>query len=371
MKLKDIFQELEKSAPLSMQEEYDNSGLLYGDPEAKCKKVLVCLDITDEVLKEAIQMEANLIISHHPLVFRAIKKLEHKKYPDRILIDAIQNNIALYAMHSNLDNWHRGVNQKIGEKLGLEKLSVLENKASQLCKLVVFCPDIKLKNGRYAPGVLRNALFSAGAGHIGKYEHCSFNTEGLGTFRGMEGSHPFIGKQGKTHIQKEIKIEVIFPTYAEKNLIQKMKEVHPYEEIAYDIYPLNNTFAYAGAGMTGIYPEAKNTKAFLREIKDIFQVETLRHSRIYKKEIREIAFCGGSGSFLISRAKAKKADVFLSSDIKYHDFFQADENMMIVDIGHYQSEQFTIELIIDLLQKKFPKFAVLKTRINTNPIKYL
>lgn len=371
MKIKDITNYLEEIAPPSFQESYDNAGLIYGDSNKTIDKALVCLDLTEDVLNEAVSAGADLIISHHPIVFKGIKKLTGKNYVEKILIKAIQKDIAIYAIHTNLDNVINGVNERISQNLNLKNIQVLRQVKGQLKKLVVYCPDIKMSDGQYVPGMVRNAIFEAGAGFIGDYDSCSFNSDGLGTYRGLEGTNPFIGTQGNTNVQKEVKIETIFPSHLEQKIISKMIEVHPYEEVAYDVYPLENSNTKLGAGIFGELAFEMDEKEFLKFVKEKMKVKVIRHTRFLNKTISKIAVCGGSGSFLLPDAINKNADVFISADFKYHDFFDADGKILIADIGHFESEQFTIDLIHDLLIKKFPTFAVSKTKVITNPINYL
>lgn len=371
MKIKEIISYIESFAPLAFQEEYDNAGLIIGDEKANVNSALLCFDVTLDVLEEAIKKKCNLIISHHPIIFIGIKKITGNNYIDQIIVKAIKNDIAIYAVHTNLDNIKSGINNMFCQKLGLTNCRILKPKRNLLQKLVTFCPDIKLPNGRYAPGAIRNALFAAGAGFIGNYDKCSHNIEGRGTFRGLEGTDPFIGKQGRTQVQKEVRIETIFPKYLQSKVISALLEAHPYEEVAYDIYPLDNPHNEVGAGMIGeLEKEVKDIK-FLQLVKKTLNCENIRHSNLLNKNIKKVAVCGGAGSYLLNDAISNKADIFISADFKYHEFFRADNKIIIADIGHYESEQFSIEILHDILTKKYTTFAFRKTSLKTNPIKYL
>ncbi len=364
MKIKNIIDCLEELAPLYLQESYDNSGLIVGSEESKISSVLISIDCTEEVLNEAISNKCNLIITHHPIVFSEIKKLSGNSYVERILIKAIKNDIAIYALHTNLDNIFNGVNIAIANKIELNNIKILRPKKDVLRQLVVYCP-YKSANS------LKEALFDAGAGAIGDYTRCSFSSSGKGTFKAGKNTSPYVGKKEELHTEEEEKIEVVYPKYKEKDIVNAMYLNHPYEEIAFQIYLIDNVYEKVGSGMLGSLPNKQNSKIFLDSLKDIFSVKMIRCSSIIKEEIQKIAICGGSGSFLIEDAKKAGADMFITSDIKYHQFFDAGDKMILVDIGHYESEQFTKDLIFDLLSKKFTNFAILLSKVNTNPINYL
>ena len=364
MKIRTLVECLESIAPLSLQEEYDNSGLIIGDKNKEVKKGLIALDITEEVMLEAIEGQFDLIISHHPLIFRGLKKLNGKSMVERIVIKAIQNNIAIYAIHTNLDNVHQGVNAMLGEKLGLTRLEILAPKPSGLNKLVTFCPSEHAEK-------VRNAIFEAGAGHIGKYDCCSYNISGVGSFRALEGSSPFVGKLSEIHFEKETRIETIVPSEVLNQVVAAMKNTHPYEEVAYDIYPLENQNTLTGAGMIGDLEKETSATDFLLTVKKILGAKAIRHNYLVERPVKKIAICGGSGSFLIPDAYRAGADVYITGDLKYHDFFEYKNEMVLVDAGHFETEQFTKELLYSVLNKKFPTFALQISKINSNPISFL
>ncbi len=363
MKLAQIISALEEAAPAMWQEDYDNSGLILGSPQQDVSKALVCIDVTQSVLKEALDKQCDLIISHHPLIFRGLKSLSAERYPENLIIQAIKKDIAVYSIHTNLDNIDRGVSWMLCEKIGLNASKVLVPRKGLLGKLVTFCP------ANHAERV-RQALFDAGAGFIGNYDSCSFNLEGRGSFRGGEGSKPFVGETGKLHFENEIRIETVYPLHLEQQIMQALWNAHPYEEVAYDLYPLENEYNKVGSGMIGDLENPMDERKFLDLLKSITGSTVLRHSALLGRQVKKVAVCGGSGSFLIRDALAKKADVFLTADLKYHDFFEADHDIVLVDIGHYESEQFTKELIAAILVKKFPTFAVLMTENSTNAVHY-
>ncbi|MCF6239859.1 MAG: Nif3-like dinuclear metal center hexameric protein [Bacteroidales bacterium] len=363
MKIKEIIDALEEFAPLSLQESYDNAGLITGNPNDKFKAAILTIDTIEQVVDEAIEKGANLIISHHPIVFSGIKKLNGKNYIERTIIKAIKNDIAIYAAHTNMDNVYSGVNAKICEKLALKNCKVLSAQKGVLKKLVTFVPLAHIDT-------VRKAVFDAGAGHIGNYDSCSYNLSGKGSFRALEGTKPFVGKQGKIHFEDEIRLETIFHKNKQSQIINALIESHPYEEVAYDIYPLDNVYEKNGAGMIGELEKPLSEKAFLNLIKKEFNISCIRHTELLNKDIKRVAVCGGSGSFLLSEAINQSADIFITGDFKYHQFFDAEKRIIIADIGHYESEQFTKELFYDILTKKFPTFAFYFSEINTNPVKY-
>ena len=364
MQAKEIIQVLEEWAPPSLQESYDNSGLIVGHPSTEVTGILVNLDCIEEVVDEAISTGCNMIVAHHPIVFQGLKRFNGKNYVERTVIKAIKNDILIYAIHTNLDHVKDGVNAMIGDKLGLKNLKVLAPKTGVLCKLVTYVPTNHAEQ-------VRQSIFNAGAGHIGEYDQCSFNLNGQGTFRGNENSEPFVGEAGKLHMEDEVRIETIMPTFVKSTVLKALLSAHPYEEVAFDIYPLENSWHEVGSGMVGTLNEPMNASAFLSHVKKSMNVPALRFTECEKKTIQKVAFCGGSGSFLINAAKLKQADVFVTSDIKYHQFFDGEKDMMLVDIGHHENEQFTSDLICAKLKEKFPTFAVRLSDTPTNPIKYL
>lgn len=364
MKIADIIRALEALAPPQLQEHYDNAGLLTGNENEKVKGVLCTLDCTEAIVEEAINKKCNLIVAHHPIIFGGIKKLNGKNYVERTVIKAIKNNVAIYSIHTNLDNVHNGVNSIIAEKLSLKNIQVLQPKENLLSKLVTFCPVA------YAEKV-RNAIFDAGAGHIGEYDCCSFNAEGTGTYRASEKSNPFAGKKGKLHFEPEVRIETIFPNYLQNKIVAAMIKAHPYEEVAYDIYSLKNKSNNIGSGLTGVLEKEMDAKKFMLYLKKKMQLKTLKHTALLSGKIKKVALCGGAGSFLLNNAISSGSDIYISSDFKYHEYFDADGNIIIADIGHYESEQYTKDLIHSYLKEKFINFAVHLSKVNTNPINYL
>src|SRR5829696_9027517 len=363
MKISEIIQELESVAPPAFQESYDNAGLLTGMKNWDCTGVLVTLDATEEVIMEAKQNHCNLVIAHHPIIFRGLKRINGKNYVEQVIIAAIKNDIAIYAAHTNLDNVVLGVNGMIAKKLELQKITIMQPKNKMLRRLITFAPVDKAEQ-------VRQAVFAAGAGHIGKYSECSFNSEGSGTFKAEQGADPYVGEEGKQHQEKEMKIEIVYPFYLETQVVKALINSHPYEEVAYDIFTMDNVHFGIGAGVIGELETAIEEQAFLQLLKDKFNAKGIRHTALWGRPIKKVAICGGAGSFLIKAAIREKADIYITADMKYHEFFDAENLLILADIGHYESEQFTIELFHDLLVEKFPTFAVLKTGVNTNPVKY-
>jgi dinuclear metal center YbgI/SA1388 family protein len=364
MKIKDIISCLESFAPLSFQESYDNAGLITGNPDQTLKSVLLSIDVTEEVIGEAVSLGAGLIISHHPVLFSAIRRLVGDNYVERCILKAIRNDIALYAMHTNIDAVRDGVNRIICDKIGLENSRILLPRQEELRKLVFFVPPDHAR-------AVREKIFEAGAGVIGNYDQCSFNAEGEGTFRGSEETNPYVGKKGELHHEKELRVETIYPKHRQSAVISALLTAHPYEEVAYDIYPIENLYPGAGMGMIGQLPEPVAEIHFLKQIKKQFLTGIIRHTRLLNRNIGTVAVCGGSGSSLLKEAIRQKADIFITGDFKYHQFFEADGEILIVDIGHYESEQFTTEIFHEILLKNFPTFAIHFSKINTNPVNYL
>jgi dinuclear metal center YbgI/SA1388 family protein len=363
MTIANIIEHLERIGPLSYQENYDNCGLITGSSSWACTGVLVSLDATESVVREAIDKKCNLLISHHPIIFRGLKKLSGNSYVERAVITAIKNDIAIYALHTNLDNVKDGVNGRMADVLKLKNRSALQPKSGTLKKLFTFAPLDKAEQ-------VRNAIFSTGGGQIGNYSECSFNVEGNGTFRAGEGADPYVGKIGERHHEKETRIEVIFPAFLESKVVQAMIAAHPYEEVAFDVIDLANPHPGVGSGLVGELEEPMEEYAFLAFLKQSFNLQVIRHTPLTGRLVKTVAICGGAGSFLIDKALAKKADFFVTADLKYHEFFDADGSAVIADIGHFESEQFTIDLIHEILKVKFSNFALLKTEVNTNPVNY-
>lgn len=363
MKVKDITEYLETIAPRAYQESYDNSGLLTGEPSQEVTGVLLTLDCIEEVVDEAITKGCNLIIAHHPIIFKGLRKITGSNYVERTIIKAIRNNIAIYGIHTNLDNVHHGVNKKIAEKIGLKNLKILAPKHDTLTKLVTFIPK------DHTQKVLQ-ALYDAGAGQIGDYKNCSFQTEGTGTFMPVGDAHPHTGTLNRQEQVQEDRAEVIFATHLESRVLSALKSSHPYEEVAHYLTRLSNVNQEAGSGMIGDLEEPEEPIGFLKRLKNSMNLTAIRHTRLLDQKVRRVAVCGGSGSFLLPFAIRAGADFFVTADFKYHEFFDADGKITVSDIGHYESEIFTKELLGEILNKKFPTFAVNFSTTDTNPVRY-
>lgn len=364
MKIKEIVSALDRFAPLPLQDGFDNAGLQIGLTEAEATGALLCLDVTEAVLDEAIALGCNLVISHHPLIFKGYKSITGKDYVERCILKAIRNDMVLYAAHTNLDNAKGGVNYKIAEKIGLKHLQVLEPKRNSLLKLVTFVPTEQAER-------VRKALFAAGCGNIGGYDSCSYNLKGEGTFRAGENTHPFCGSIGELHREEEVRIGTILPSYKKGEVVRALLSAHPYEEPAFDLYPLENEWTQAGAGIVGELETPETELEFLKRIKKIFEVECVKHNRLTGREIQKVALCGGAGAFLIPQAIRSGADIFITGEIKYHDYFGHEDEILLAEIGHYESEQYTKEIFYSIIRDLFPNFALHLSKINTNPIKYL
>ncbi len=364
LKIKDVIAPIEQLAPLSYQESYDNAGLIIGNPNDIASGVLICLDVVEEVVEEAIKKGVNLIIAHHPIVFKGLKRFNGSNYVERTVMLAIKNDIAIYAAHTNIDSVKNGVSSKIADLLHLKNQKILSYRNNDLYKLVTYVP---IDNSEK----VRKALFEAGAGNIGNYDACSFNVEGVGTFRAGENTNPYVGEKGSIHSEAETRIESIFPRHKKGAIINALLQNHPYEEVAYDIYELINPNQEVGFGIIGELSEPEDTITFLKRVKKTFQVGCVRHTKINRPKVKRIAVCGGSGSFLLRNAIGAKADVFITGDFKYHEFFDAENKIIIADIGHYESEQFTKNIFYEIIVKNFPKFVAHISEINSNPINYL
>jgi len=363
MKLSQLTAYLESLAPLAYQEEFDNSGLIVGRLEQDVHQALISLDCTEAVVDEAIDTNCQVIISHHPIVFRGLKKFNSKTYVERVVEKAIRNDIAIYAIHTNLDNIMTGVNARICETLGLQNCRILAPKHNLLKKLITYVPV------NHADEV-RNALFEAGAGNIGNYSECSFNAEGSGTFKGNGNADPYVGEPGIRHTENEIRIETVYPATLESKILMALVLAHPYEEVAYDLYTLTNQHQQVGSGMIGELDAAMEAEAFLYHIKESMHAHVIRHTAFTGRPIKKVAVCGGAGGFLLKHAIAAGADIFITADYKYHEFFDAEGQLIIADIGHFESEQFTQQLLYEIIRKKFTTFALRLTEVNTNPVKY-
>ncbi|HXK80664.1 MAG TPA: Nif3-like dinuclear metal center hexameric protein [Bacteroidales bacterium] len=364
MKIKEVCNIIESFAPLSYQESYDNSGLQTGNPNSELKGILLTIDVTEDIVEEAILHNCNMIIAHHPVIFKPLKKLTGSNYVERVIEKAIKNDIAIYAAHTNLDSVNGGVSTYMANKIGLENIQILDPQQGQLLKLVCFVPE------NFAE-VVREEMFKNGAGNIGKYDSCSFNTKGTGSFKAGENTSPFVGSIGEMHYEPEVRVETIVESPNLSKCISAMIKAHPYEEVAYDVYPLQNTNPNLGLGAIGVLNEYEQAKEFILRIKKIFNCGVIKYSGKLNNKIKTVAMCGGSGSFLINKAIKSGADIFISADIKYHEYFIPENDMIIADIGHYESEQFTKQIFYELLMKKNPKFAIRFSDINSNPIKHI
>ena len=364
MIVNDIINYLEEIAPLSYAEDFDNVGLLVGDKNNKVTGILITLDTLESVIDEAIEKKCNLIVSFHPIIFKGLKKLNKTTYVERVVVKAVQNNINIFAIHTALDNAVQGVNSIICDTLGLKNKHILLPQQGTIKKLTTYVP-------KKDADLLKNALFTAGAGNVGNYDNGSFSTEGLSTFRGVENSNPAIGKPGEFHTEEETQISVTFHRHLESQILNSLFKNHPYEEVAFEVTTLDNYNQNIGMGMVGELEKETDAAEFLQYVKNKMKASCIRHSKIVKKTVKKVAVLGGSGNFAIQAAKLAKADVLITSDLKYHDFFTAENQIILADIGHYESEQFTKNFLADYLSKKFTNFAVVLSATNTNPVKYL
>ncbi|CAI8307707.1 MAG: GTP cyclohydrolase 1 type 2 [Flavobacteriia bacterium] len=363
MTIGEIEKKLHEWVPASWAESYDNVGLLVGKREAAVRGVLVSLDVTEDIIEEAVQQDCQLIVAHHPLIFKGIKQLTSDHWVQRTVIKAIEKGIGILVAHTNLDNASDGVNARLGEKLGLSDLRILRPFQERLLKLVTYVPVDHLEK-------VREGLFAAGAGQVGdRYDECSFVIQGKGSFRPNAKADPFTGSSGVRSVEEEFRLEVILKDSDQRSVLSALNSCHPYEEVAYELLRILNPEADRGAGMIGLLKEPLRPEALFTQIKEALNIPVIRHSRVPDRLIRSVAFCGGSGFFLLEDAVAASADVFLTSDIKYHDFFEADNRILLADIGHYEGEQYSCDLLVEKL-RSFATFAVRLSEKPTNPISY-
>ena len=363
-KIKDIANALEMFAPLPLQDGFDNAGLQIGLTEAEVTGVLLCLDVTEPVIDEAVASGCNLVVSHHPLIFSPLKRITGNNEVERCVIKALSSGIAVYSAHTNIDNAPGGVNFRIAEKLGLQNVRILVPKEDSLLKLAVYVPL------SHADAV-REVLFAAGCGKIGNYGSCSYNIEGTGTFHAPEECNPFCGEPGKFHKEHEVRIETIMPSYVKDNVVRALLEAHPYEEPAYDIYPLKNDWNTVGAGVIGELPEERDELEFLAEVKEKFSVGCIRHTALLDRKVKRIALCGGAGGSFAKAAMIAGAEMYITGEARYHDMFSYTGKMTLAVIGHYESEQYTMEIFQEIIEKSFPSIKVIKTTLDTNPVNYM
>ena len=364
VRIKDIANALEMFAPLPLQDGFDNAGLQIGLTEAEVAGVLLCLDVTEAVVDEAVASGCNLIVSHHPLIFSPLKRITGSNYIERCVIKALANGIAIYSAHTNIDNAPGGVNYRIAEKLGLQNVRILVPKEDALLKLAVYVPTS-------AADAVRSALFAAGCGNIGNYDSCSYNVDGFGTFKANEGCNPFCGEVGELHREQEVRIETVLPAYLKNKVIAALLKAHPYEEPAFDIYPLKNSWGSVGSGVIGELPAECDEVEFLQCVKEKFGVGSVRYTPLLGKGVKRVALCGGAGGSFAGAAMAAGADVYITGEARYHDLFNYTGKMVMAVIGHYESEQYTMDIFREIIEKACPGVKVQATAVNTNPVNYL
>lgn len=364
MKIKDILLTLEQFAPLALQESFDNCGVQVGNIHQEVTKILLSIDVTENVIDEAISLGCNLIISHHPIAFHKFKSLTGKNYVERCMIKACKHDIVLYAAHTNLDNAMGGVSYKLAELIGLEQIRTLDPVKGKLLKLSTFAPTSHAD-------LIRNALFEAGAGNIGNYSSCSYNTSGFGTFKAGKNTNPFVGEIDELHTEDEVKIEVVLPSFKQTDVLRALISCHPYEEPAYDFYALENEWSQVGSGVVGTLPEEMEEEDFLYMLKDILKLESIQHSTYRRKKIIDVALCGGSGAFLIPKAISYGADIFITGEAKYNDFYDVEDKILLATIGHYESEVWSKDIFFEILSPRHPDLDIYHSRFDINPVKYL
>lgn len=361
IQIKEILGHLDTLAPFKYTESFDNTGLLIGDSNQSVTKALICLDVTDQVIDQAIAEGYDLIIAFHPLIFKGLKSIGTQDRVGRCVTRLIRHDIALIAIHTNLDKSMQGVNQMISQKIGLDAMRFLMPEQT-MSKLVTYVPHAHVD-------VVRESLIQAGAGQIGEYGGCSFSSLGEGTFIPSKNSNPYVGEKEKMHREAEARLEMLVPHHLKSKAVQSLLAAHPYEEVAYDLYPVEVGGSIAGMGMVGELAKPMSPKAFLSHLQTVFGTPNIRYSA-YNKQIQTVAVLGGSGAFALGAAMGCGADALVTADLKYHDFFIPQEQLMLIDIGHFESEQFTLQILKDYLSKKIINFAFDLTSVNTNPVCY-
>ncbi len=358
MTCKEIIKYFEEWAPKEIAWQKDNVGLQVGSLNNKLNNILLCLELHDQVIDDAIKKNCNLIISHHPLLFQPLKKIDLQNDKNSKLIEKlIKNNITLYSAHTNLDFTKEGVSFELAKKLKLNNIDFLVHQNSNQYKLSVFVPvDFVDK--------VANAIFENGGGRIGEYTNCSFRTKGNGTFKGSGNSNPYLGEKNKIELVEEIKLEVLVDSWKLKKILTAIFETHPYEEVAYDIYPLANSNKNYGAGTIGELDKPMHQKQFLDYVADNLKIKNFRYSKGNNK-IKKVALCGGAGSDLVKDALNSGADAFITADLKYHTFQDANEKILLIDAGHYETEIHSL----DEVKRKLSHYTIGKN-INTKIFKY-
>lgn len=354
---------IEQWAPFSWQESYDNAGLILGDPDRNVTEALVCFDVTPEVVDEAVRIGAGLIVSHHPAIFKGIKRINPASRLGYMIKQSLCHDIAWCALHTNLDNTLNGVNSYLCEQLGLKDVQPLAPLQDIYGKLQVYVPEAYAEK-------LRQALAEAGCGAGARYDACSYSSRGEGRFRAGSQAHPFSGQIGELHCEAECKIECLYPLHKTRQVLDVLRTNHPYEEPAFDLLPLRNEATGQGAGAIGNLQESMQETELLDKLKELTGTHCIRHSGFRGRKIRRIALCGGSGGSFIGNACARQADAYITGDLKYHDFADAGSGTWLVDIGHFESEKFAMELIFRFIRKNFPNFAVSISEQARNPVSF-
>lgn len=363
MKISEITGAIEKYAPLWLQEEWDNAGLQVGDTDREATGAVLCVDATEAIVDEAIDRGVNLVISHHPLLFRGLKRITGRTATERIVAKALKHDIAIYSAHTNMDSAPGGVSWATGRRAGLTAMRTLVPQQGRLMKLAVFVPSA------YSNAV-SEALWNAGAGRMGNYDRCAYMTDGRGTYRPLPGADPAIGTVGQSHTEAETRIEVVFPTAISGRVVQAMLKAHPYEEPAFDLIPLANDITSAGLGVIGSLKTPMPASEYIAWVKQALGIGAIPYAGDARRMVHRVALCGGAGAEFIGNAIAAGADLYMCGDLKYHDFTTHADSIVLADIGHYESEQCTKEIFYDIIQKNFPNFATYYAEEDKNPISY-
>ncbi|HUN66397.1 MAG TPA: Nif3-like dinuclear metal center hexameric protein [Bacteroidota bacterium] len=367
MVLRDIDRLLEEWAPKALAWEGDNVGIQIGNPSGKIRTILLALDLTDEVVREAVRRRADLVMTHHPLLFRPPRALRTDDRTGRLALALARNNIALHALHTNLDFAPGGVSHALAKELGLDRIATLQPLTGQFQKIVVFVPL------SHSDAVME-AMAGEGAGRIGNYDRCSFRTAGSGTFRPLSGARPYTGSAGVLEQVGEERIEMIVPRWKSGRVIEAMRRVHPYEEVAFDLFDLATEVTGYGAGAVGSLPRAMTLRGFLAHVRRRLGTPHLRYAGRPERPVRTVAVCGGSGGEYLPAALRAGADAFVTADLRYHTFQGCDGALALIDAGHYETEVVVLRHLRAYLKSR-PEIRtggvkVFVTAQNTNSVHY-
>lgn len=360
----DIAGFMEEFAPTFLAEDWDNVGLLVGSRSQEVRRVLVCLEVSAKVVEEAVSKKIDLILSHHPMIFKGLKRIVADDFSGGLLYKLIRNNIGVYSAHTNLDVTDHGINEHLADIMGLKNAKNLNPYQSEdLYKVVVFVPERDVDR-------VREAMCSAGAGWLGNYSDCTFMTKGTGTFKPLEGTHPYIGTQGTLEKVDEYRLETVVPKSRMGCVISAMLKAHPYEEVAYDTYLLKLKGKEYGLGKYGSLEVPMSFDAFVRHVKNKLNISTVRLIGQPPKEVQTAAVFCGAFDDNFSAVVRNRIDVLIAGDVKHHTAFDmAAAGICVIDAGHFATERIMVPHLTEILSKKFPELEVIASEVEEDPIK--